>query len=62
MTTDYELSIVEAMEKVFAKAEQTTTMKRYTGLFTLFGAAKAAVAAEDLKLLAGCKGYLDKYP
>ena len=62
MATFYEFSVAEAMEKVFAKGEQTTTMKRYTGLFTLFGAAKAAVAANNRKLLDGCKSYLDKYP
>ena len=62
MTTDYELSISEAIEKVFFKSEQTTPMSRYTGLFTLFGAAKAAVATQNPQLLALCKGYLDKYP
>lgn len=62
MTTDYELSIPEAIEKVFSKSEQATTMKRYTGLFTLFGAAKAAVATQNPQFLAGCKSYRTSIP
>jgi len=62
MNRFYDFRTGPAMGKVFSRGEETTTMKRYTGLFTLFGAAKGAMAAGDRDLLAGCKRYLDQYP
>ena len=62
MSKLYDFQIVPAMEKIFSRAEAATTMKAYHGLFTLFGAAKAAVATGDRQLLTRCKEYLEKYP
>ena len=56
------MPVVEAMNQLFTRAETKTTMVQYYSLFTLFGMAKGAVAANDKELLKRCKAHLDMYP
>jgi len=56
------MPIDTAIETLLTRAETLTHMRQYYSLFTLFGAVKGAVAADNKNLLERCKAHLNKYP